>query len=481
LLRNHPTQEFNVNKLLNALMVILFLLSTTAFAQQVSYNITATVTNFDDSAGKLQGAITLGQQITGTYTFDDGVPDSDVNPQFAFYDQTNTGAAGFDLTAGGLSLKSEPTQPGFMHSIDIGNDLSDHFHIGSWGNVPLPNGTPVWDINVDFYDSTGTALNNTLLSSTPPDITKFEFHDINISGDSFWISAKIVGMDPSNPTDPNLVTYSLSTTVTWVNDISGALGGAIVNGQSLPGTYTFNITTPDEEPDPTIGRYTHQTNSGVFGFDFSANGLTLKSDPVQAPMHVELYNSDFNDNYMSYVNGLNVPLPSGATITDISFYMYDDSANMITSDQLSSNAPVINSTGWAEVVISGMSANGVDFFQINATINSVTVLNPPDPNLIVVSPPSGIYDRAQMFDIALIFAPGLQMIDPASIGVYLNGIYQPLTSCWAGAPNPENRQTFICPGMAFQLGTGLNTLDFEARQEDGTVLRKSAQWNMISY
>jgi len=148
---------------------------------------------------------------------------------------------------------------------------------------------------------------------------------------------------------------------------------------------------------------------------------------------------------------------------------------------LTNQAPKITSSGWYEVVISGLAANGVDYFQINAKINNITVINPPDPNLMIISPPSGLYDRAQIFDVAVIFAPGIQDIDPGSFGVYLNGVYQPLANCWGGAPNPSNRLSFICPGFAFQLGTGVNTLDVQAKRSDGTMLRQTLQWEMISY
>ena len=456
--------------------------SAVVSAEQVTYEITATVNNFDDYNNKLGGAVSVGQQITGTYTFESTIPDGDTSPEYAFYDQTFSGAGGFDLLLSGLSFKSAPTQPGFMHSIFIGNSYSDNFSIGSWGNVPLPNGTPVWDIFMDFYDGTGTALNSTTLSSTPPDVSLFEFHDINISGDAFWISAKVDSIKVSGGnTNPDLVTYFMDATITWVDDIGGALQGALTTGQNLSGNYTFNITTPDEDPSVEFGRYTHQAGSGEFGFDFSAGGLNFKNNPNQAPMQVEPYNSSYNDNYMAYSYGFNMPLPSGAVVTDISFYMYDDSANLINSDQLSTSEPVIGNTGWYEIVISGRHANGYDYFYINAAITNISVLNPPDPNLMIASPPSGLYDRMQMFDMALIFAANLAPVDPVSFGVILNGYFQPLYGCTPGAPNPQNRQTFICPGLSFQLGSGKNTLNFKALLMDGTPLQQSVDWEIIGY
>ena len=462
------------------LVTSLMIFSTMASAEQVSYEISATVINFDDFNNKLGGAVSVGQQITGTYTFETSVPDGDPSPEYAYYDQTFSGSAGFDLLLNGLSLKSDPSQPGYMHSIYVGNSsYSDNFSVGSWGNVPLANGTPVWDITMDFYDPTGTALNSTALSSTPPNNNLFDIHDLNISGDSFWINAKVDSIKLSGGNaNPDLVSYSIDATITWVDDMGNALQGALTTGQNLNGTYTFNITTPDEDPSVEFGRYTHPAGSGEFGFDFNAGGLNFKSDPNQASMQIELYNSSYNDNYIANSFGFNVPLPSGATVTDMSIYMYDDSANLISSDQLSSSAPVIGTSGWYEIVISGQSANGYDYFHINATINSISVLNPPDPNLMVVSPASGLFLREQMVDTALIFAANLPPVKPDSFGVYLNGIYQPM-NCWLTAPNPQNRQAFVCPGMMFQLGSGKNTLSFKALLEDGTPLHQSVDWEII--
>lgn len=461
-------------------IALLFFAAGVASAQQVTFEVSATVNYVDDMYNKLQGNVFVGQQISGTYTFESSVPDGDSSYDSAYYDLTNTGAQGFDLLAGGLSFKSDPTQSGYMHTIHIRNSLPDNMHFGTWGSVPLPDGTLVWDINLDFIDDTGSAFNDTLLSDVPPDLNKFNIKDLHISGDSFWFGAKIDSIQPAGGyKDPNLVVYSMDATVSWVNDTAGDFAGALSVGQNLNGTYTFNITTPDSNPDPANGHFTHLPGNGAFGFDFASGGYNFKSDPTQVPMEVDLYNSQYNDNYLAFTNMMNVALPNGATITDISFYIYDASAQLISSDQLSTSAPVLGSNGWAEIYIGGIASNGIDWFSINATINSINVINPPDPNLMVVSPASGMFDRRQMFDSALIFAPNLAPVESTSLVAIINGVYLPMSNCFQGYPNPQGRQTFICPGFAFQLGSGKNTVSFKAQLQDGTSFFRTETWEII--
>lgn len=462
------------------------MLAATSFvsAQQVNYEISATVTYVDDMYNRLQGGLQIGQKISGTYNFETSIPDSDSLPEYAYYDMTNSQATGFDLVSGNLSFKSDPSQSSYMNVIHIGNNTPDTMHIGTWGSRPLANGTPVWDINIDLIDDSGNAFNNTELSATAPDLNKFNIKDMHVSGESFWFIAKIDSITvPGVNSNPDLVVYNLGATVSWVNDIQGDFDNAIAIGQPLSGKYTFNLTTPDINPDPQSGHFIHLPGSGDFGFDFSVAGLNFKSDPTQAPMVVDLYNSQFNDNYIAFTNMLNVPLTNGAVITDFSIYMYDGTGQLISSDQLSTTAPLLNNngSGWAEIYIGGRASNGIDYFSINATINSVSVLSPPDPNVVVLSPPSGLYDRMQMFDTAIILAPNLPTVDSTSITLLLNGRYQSPTYCTPGSPNPQNRQTFICPGMSFQLNSGKNNVSVRLRLLDGTWVSRDVEWEIISY
>ena len=90
-----------MKSLANAMIGLFILMcSLPVFAELATLEISATVTRVDDTNNKLGGAVTIGQQITGTYTFEVNVPDGDSSPEYAYYDQTFTGASGFDLLSG---------------------------------------------------------------------------------------------------------------------------------------------------------------------------------------------------------------------------------------------------------------------------------------------------------------------------------------------------------------------------------------------
>lgn len=470
-----------MNHIIKSVIVFSLLsLSPTVFAELVSVDVVATINRVDDPFNKTQGNFYVGQQITGTYTFDNGIVDGDASPEYGFYDLTFSNAAGWDLIAGSESLKTDPGVPGFMHSIFLDNSTySNHLHIGSWGNRPLSNGTVIYDINMNLDDPSASALGSASLSEIPVDVNKFSWNELYISGDSFSVIAHVDSMANHNAANPNLVTYQVDATVRDVWDPTGALNNQVFVGQALSSNYVFNITTPDSEPMPEFGHYLHPAGSGEFGFDVSVGSLNFQSDATQADMNVDLYDSSYNDNYIVSMYGMNIPLGNGAVITDINIYMYDETSQMISSADLSTEAPVIGTAGWYDFFVNGIAANG-EFFSFTATINNITSLNASPNGLLLVSPPTGIYDRAQSFDIALIFAANLAPVEPASLVMVLNGLPQPLTSCMPGAPNPENRQTFVCTGTP-ALGMGKNLVKFKAQLLDGTVLEDNLEWTMLSF
>ena len=72
-----------------------------AHAEQVSFEISATVYNVDDIGNSLGSSVTPGDIITGTYTLDLATPDSDPSPEYGHYPhntaQSNPVSVGFDL------------------------------------------------------------------------------------------------------------------------------------------------------------------------------------------------------------------------------------------------------------------------------------------------------------------------------------------------------------------------------------------------
>lgn len=463
----------------------------TVAAELATYEIAATVYEVYDPNNVLQGAIYVGHTISGTYTFDLSAPDEDPTPEYARYNQFN--APGFDLLINNQTIRSDNTFPGHMHEIYIGNSSTDYFHAGSWGNSALSNGAMVSDIAIDLYDPNGLALNSASLSATAPDINTFAYKDLFLSGnnstyDNFNVVAKIDSLKKQSPgnTNSDIVTFAVKAIVKDVYDPAGALNGSVNVGDVVDGSYTFNMTTPDGEPSPEIGRYIHRPGSGQYGFDLYLGGSSFKTDVNSVEFVLDLYNGTPSpDHYGAFSFGANQPLPNGATVEDIGLHLYDDSGSMLSSTQLSNTPPVFSGSNYNynEIYIWGMHPNGGEMYSIVAQVQEIKVTDAEQPSLVALSPASGIFDRAQRFDLAIIFQANLA--PPMDLHVVINGYDETpsLYDCFPSAPNNQNRISLVCPDYAQRIGTilhpGINRLDFRFTLGDGTIVNQSVDWEML--
>lgn len=459
-------------------------ISSSVQAELAVFNVNATITDVYDSANVLQGRITIGNPVSGTYQFETQVPDEDPNVEYARYNQANTGAIGFDLITGGVSLKTDPTVPGHMHFIDMGNSFSDFYHIGSWGNRELSDGVKIDDITLDLYDDTGVALNHTLLSATAPTIGAFTYRNIYISGTDanglnyFTVVAKLdslMGDGSAGTTNPNLVTLQVEAIIKDVWDPAGALDGQLALGGKLSGTYSYDKSLIDNEPLPDWGRYEHAPNGSGYGFDINGGGLNFKTDSSTVPLMVDLYNGvPSPDNYMVFGMGQNFPLLNGATVDDIGMYINDDTGTMLSSDQIADNPPSITGSGFNDLYISGMHPNGIDTYTVVASITSIKTME-----LSAISPANGDFIPGQQFDAAVILQPNLAPIMDVNAVLVKDGIFTDLQKCFPVPPNMQGNQILICPGYSQYLTSGYNKVDFTIVLQDGTIINKSAQWRLL--
>ncbi|WP_419644434.1 hypothetical protein [Thiolapillus sp.] len=152
---------------------------------------------------------------------------------------------------------------------------------------------------------------------------------------------------------------------------------------------------------------------------------------------------------------------------------------------MTSTPPVINSAGYNEFYMGGSrsTATGTSYFTIVATLNDVALLNAcseaQDP--VMISPGDGTFDLLQCFDAAIIMAPGLPEL--VEMHATLNGmdISPALSACMPGAPNSQNRQTYVCTGFSSLLVPGDNSLDFDFRLLNGRVLKQSVNWQLLGF
>ena len=462
-------------------------------AELATYEISATVYDVYDPANVLQGSIAAGNIISGTYTFELNASDEDPSAEYAYYNQINS--PGFELLINNQTIRSDNALPDHMHEIHIGDSMSDYFHAVSWGNTPLSTGAVISDIAIDLYDPNGLALNNTGLSTTAPDINAFTHRDLflwgnNAANNHFNVIARIdslVSVSPENTT-PNMVTFTVKAFVKDVYDPAGALNSPVAIGDVITGNYTFDITTPDDEPMPEIGRYVHRPGSGRYGFDLSLGNLNFKTNNNSVEFVLDLYNGmPSPDHYGAFSYGSNHPLSSGATVEDIGLHINDDSGNMLTSTQLSNTPPAISSSNnnYNEIYIWGMHPNGFDMYSIVAQVQEIIVADVKPPSAVALSPASGIFDRAQRFDLAIIFQANLPPL--MDHRVTINGYDESpsLVNCFPGAPNSQNRFTLVCPDYSQRIGPlllpGKNQLQFQFTLGDGTIVNESLEWEMLDF
>ena len=104
----------------------------------------------------------------------------------------------------------------------------------------------------------------------------------------------------------------------------------------------------------------------------------------------------------------------------------------------------------------------------------------PEPEILSISPPSGIYVSTQGFDLMLIIeASGLSVIgghaifDGADVTVALGRCVIPGTLILGG-------QTFRCPGLRGDIfRTGIHTLDVTLNLSNGSSVSDSVTWEVL--
>lgn len=176
----------------------------------------------------------------------------------------------------------------------------------------------------------------------------------------------------STSVNAEMVTIKVSASVTYVDDIGNALNNQMNVGDVITGTYTFDTLTVDLEPAPEMGKYEFAT--GVGGMSFVVNTLTMASNQ-NAPTgaySIDILNYLGFDAYhvMSYDN---LPLATGASLQEMSINFYDPTGTAHNSDVLTNTAPDLARYENGDIHGYGRSADGLNFFNFQAKVNTVTV------------------------------------------------------------------------------------------------------------
>ena len=105
------------------------------------------------------------------------------------------------------------------------------------------------------------------------------------------------------------IAIAITSEVAVVDDRSNVLGGAIKVGDIITGTYVYESTTPDTNPDPTVGDYLNTT--APFGITLNAGGFVFRTDPTNVDFIIEIVNDHgipASDNYLILLCQINWPI-----------------------------------------------------------------------------------------------------------------------------------------------------------------------------
>ena len=186
-----------------AAMLVVLGWSAPTGATLVEIGITAKVWQVDDRANLLEGKIQVDDIITGIYRYDSETPNTSTESNAGLYMHYSM-PYGIEIYGGGYTFKTDPDNVEFK--VAIGNNYysKDYYIINSRNNVNLSNGIGVEMISWQLEDDTMTAISNTILPVTPPNLDIWDsISGLEITGekvgsnyDTFRISSNVISAVP---------------------------------------------------------------------------------------------------------------------------------------------------------------------------------------------------------------------------------------------------------------------------------------------
>ena len=197
-----------------------------AYAELVTFQVTATVDTVDDPNWLLGGSILVGDTLEGTLQYDTSLPDLEPDANLGTY---------FASPPGGSFIEGTSSASGFFETIDffdavVGNgptsgdeDFVVFFATGDTTPSTLVHPSVDWvDLAVVLYDFDGTVFSNDSLPTTL-DLAEFELAEVELTSED----------------DQNFI-YAVTATITDIAQVpepSTLLLGAVAAIGLLLGTH----------------------------------------------------------------------------------------------------------------------------------------------------------------------------------------------------------------------------------------------------
>ena len=449
-------------------------------AETVTVQVSATVSNVYDPGTVLSGAVQPGMTVTGSYTFETGTADADPSPEFGRY-LHEPAAGGLDLSVAGLTFKTDPSATNGEFTVDvINNQYDEGYHVISFDNIlPLANGAYIYEAGVHLHNPNGTnVLNSDALPSTPPSPAQFEVREIYIAGrngnDNFNFQARIDSLVVEGSATPGA--YTLVAKVEDVYDPAGLLQDRIAVGETVNGSYQLEPTLNDQDSSPEWGLYEHPRVSG-YGFDLSVSDFTFSSDSGTGQVSASIANSSGYDQYEIWAQG--GTSNGGFTLQEIVMHLDDGTATALSSDALIQTPDPAKFNGPRDLLISGRSADGANYFHIRAQVLSITDSGDAAPELTLL-PAEGQFLPTQEFDLGIALAPGEH---PVNVVGSVNGDDH---SSWFGGcqmrgGNEIDGDFLVCPKAHYLLdpAAAVTVVNITVTLEDGSTRSAQAKWELL--
>ncbi|WP_437625706.1 hypothetical protein [Sorangium sp. So ce1151] len=128
---------------------------------------------------------------------------------------------------------------------------------------------------------------------------------------------------------------ALIAEVVDIIDSSGCLCVPVVPGDTITGTYSYDVRAADVASDDTVGDYTFTTPDT--GISLDVNGVTTGTDPDNVSFLIELVNRPDSDNYLLRSFN-NLPLSCGTPVDHIAWQL-DDPTGAALSDTVLTKRP----------------------------------------------------------------------------------------------------------------------------------------------
>jgi len=176
----------------------LILWPSSAEASLITIEIEAVVDSVSDERNYLEGKITVGDIITGFYSYDSSTPDTNPSPTVGHYWHYGT-PAGISLTVGGWNFQTDSANVEFLIGVgDDGPSGNDAYWLTSYENLALANGTLVDSIGWQLEDDTGGALSSDVLPLTGPLLGDWQSNHLRLHGErgGYIIDAHVTSAIP---------------------------------------------------------------------------------------------------------------------------------------------------------------------------------------------------------------------------------------------------------------------------------------------